>query len=719
MSDDILSGLNEEQRQAVLATEGAVRVVAGAGSGKTRVISRRFAYLVRELGVLPRHILCATFTNKAAGVMRTRIRRLIGDDDTGYISTFHGFCVSVLKEDSHAVGYPKNFLVVDNADIDAMLARIYEERGLTLRHRTFSDARDMIEIQKTFKQPDYYKDLIAMPLEALREKYMAARDVDEIIFLGYLWQEKKCFALDYNDLIIFTLHIFEKNEAIRQKWQERLEYVMVDEFQDIDDLQYRLLKALVSHHGNLFVVGDPDQTIYTWRGANGRFLLDFDLHFPHAKTVLMMKNYRSTPEILSAVNSLIGKNQHRIKKDLLPVRETGPLPVCHHGSNAKDEARWIADQIAKLKATGSKYAEMAVLYRAHYVTRALEEALIDAKIPYVIYSGTPFFARREIKDALSYLRMVVYKDDLSFRRVANLPKRNLGQRRMAFLEEFAEKENCTLYQSLQRNLDDEIFKRTKAKDFVGLVETFAQRTDEPASELLAAILDVGGYERLLRTEGSQERLDNLAELKAAVREYEETCGEEADAAHFLNHVALFTASDAESDAFRDRVRLMTIHAAKGLEFPVVFLMALNEGVLPSRKTKTRQAMEEERRLAFVAMTRAQNKLYLSEAEGIFNDGSVRFPSRFLLDIDNSLLDFDPAPSNALIAEARDEIAAKDARFVNSIYAQQALSVGQRVHHAAFGDGVVLAIENDAVKVQFDSINTPRALSAGKLEKIEN
>lgn len=714
MSDDILSGLNEEQRQAVLATEGAVRVVAGAGSGKTRVISRRFAYLVRELGVLPRHILCATFTNKAAGVMRARIRRLIGDDDTGYIATFHGFCVSVLKEDSHAVGYPKSFLVVDNADIDAMLARVYEERGLTLRHRTFSDARDMIEIQKTFKQPDYYKDLIAMPLEALREKYMAARDVDEIIFLGYLWQEKKCFALDYNDLIIFTLHIFEENESIRQKWQERLEYIMVDEFQDIDDLQYRLLKVLAAHHGNLFVVGDPDQTIYTWRGANGRFLLEFDRRFPGAKSIFMMKNYRSTPQILSAVNSLIAKNRERIKKDLLPTRENGPLPVCHHGPNAKEEARWIAARIETLTAEGVKPSDVAVLYRAHYVTRALEEALIDAKIPYVIYSGTTFFERREIKDALSYLRMVVYKDDLSFRRVANVPKRNLGQRRMAFLEAFAEQENCTLYQALQRNLDDELFKRTKAKEFVDLVESFARRTDESATELLAAILDASGYERLLRTEGSQERLDNLAELKAAVRDYEETCGEEAGAADFLNHAALFTASDTET--YRDRVRLMTIHAAKGLEFPVVFLMGLNEGILPSRKTKTRAAMEEERRLAFVAMTRAADRLYLSEAEGLHNDGYVRFPSRFLLDVDKPLLDFDAEPGVALIEEARAEIAAKDARL-ESASAVQELSVGQRVRHAAFGDGTILAVGSDAVKVQFDTIKTPRALAAGKLEQI--
>ena len=713
MSKDILSGLNEKQREAVLATEGAVRVVAGAGSGKTRVISRRFAYLVTELGVLPRHILCATFTNKAAGVMRARIRRLIGDDDTGYISTFHGFCVSVLKEDSHAVSYPKSFLVVDNADIDAMLARVYEERGLTLRHRTFSDARDMIEIKKTFQQPDYYKDLIAMPLEALREKYMAAQDADEIIFLGYLWQEKKCFALDYNDLIVFTLHIFEENEAIRQKWQERLEYVMVDEFQDIDDLQYRLLKALVAHHGNLFVVGDPDQTIYTWRGANGRFLLDFAEHFPGAKTILMMQNYRSTPEILSAVNSLIAKNRDRIRKDLLPVRENGAVPVCHHGPDAREEARWIAAKIAELTSAGTKPSDVAVLYRAHYVTRALEEALIDAKIPYVIYSGTPFFGRREIKDALSYLRMAVYKDDLSFRRVANLPKRNLGRRRMAFLEETAEKENCTLYQALQKNLDDDIFKRTKAKEFVELVETFAGRTDESVTELLAAILDISGYERLLRTEGSQERLDNLAELKAAVREYEETCGEEAGAADFLNHVALFTNSDAET--YRDRIRLMTIHAAKGLEFPVVFLMALNEGVLPSRKTKTREAMEEERRLAFVAMTRAADRLFLSEAEGLSNDGYVRFPSRFLLDVDRELLDFDPAPGDTLVEEARAEIAAKDARL--NPPAADGLTPGQRVRHAAFGDGIILSIENDAVKVQFDAIKTPRAIAAGKLEKI--
>ncbi|WP_296901885.1 ATP-dependent helicase, partial [uncultured Megasphaera sp.] len=282
--DDILAGLNEEQKAAVTATEGFVRVIAGAGSGKTRALTRRFAYLVDEIGILPGNILCVTFTNKAANEMRQRIHALTGDDDTGYINTFHGFCVSVLQEDSHAVQYPKRFLVLDNADIDQMLQLIYEERGLTSRDMTFSKARDMIEIQKLFKKPDYYHDLIALSLQNLEEKYRTADTVQDIIFYGYLYQEKKCFGLDYNDLIKFTLYIFKEHDDIRLKWQERLEYIMIDEFQDIDMLQYELMCVLCDYHKNLFIVGDPDQTIYTWRGADVRYLLDFDRNFPGTKT---------------------------------------------------------------------------------------------------------------------------------------------------------------------------------------------------------------------------------------------------------------------------------------------------------------------------------------------------------------------------------------------------------------------------------------------------
>ena len=320
---ELLEGLNAAQREAVLSTEGFVRVIAGAGSGKTRALTRRFAYLVTELGILPGNLLCVTFTNKAANEMRQRIHNLTGDEDTGYINTFHGFCVSILQEDSHAVGYPKSFLVLDNSDIDAMLQIIYEERGLTLRDMTFSHARDMIEMLKLKERPEYYEDMLTLPLDTLKEKYWKAENAKDCIFYGYLYQEKKCFALDYNDLIVFSLHIFRTHEDIRLKWQKRLEYIMIDEFQDIDPPQYALMQVLCDYHKNLFIVGDPDQTIYTWRGADVRYLLDFDKVYPTAKTIMMMENYRSTPQILAAVNSLIGKNKNRIDKDLLEQHHEG------------------------------------------------------------------------------------------------------------------------------------------------------------------------------------------------------------------------------------------------------------------------------------------------------------------------------------------------------------------------------------------------------------
>ena len=652
--EDILQGLNSAQREAVTSTEGFIRVIAGAGSGKTRALSRRFAFLVNEAGILPGNILCVTFTNKSANEMRQRIHQLTGDNDTGYISTFHSFCVSVLQEDSHAVQYPKSFLVLDNSDIDSMLAIIYEERGLTLRNMTYGKARDMIEIRKTVKEPDYYQDMIAMPLDILRQKYLDATSAADIIFYGYLYQEKKCFGLDYNDLIKFTLYIFAQDEAVKLKWQKRLEYIMIDEFQDIDELQYKLMSVLCGYHKNLFIVGDPDQTIYTWRGANVRYLMDFDKAFPKVKTILMMQNYRSTPQILSVANSLIDKNKNRIKKELIPTLPDGAPVLCHHAVTSEAEAAWMAQKMQELHEQGVFYRDMTVLYRAHHLTRTIEEVLLREKIPYTIYSGVQFFARKEIKDALSYLRIIAYKDDLSFLRIANVPKRNLGRRRMQFLQDYAAQNQCTLYEALSRSFDNEIFKGTKAAQFLSLIEAFAaDYAHRPISEMLSAILNESGYEEMLRTEGSQERLDNLAELKQSVYEYETSCGEESTLEHYLVHVALFTNSDAEDS--RDKVKLMTVHTAKGLEFPYVFLCAMNEGIFPSKKTNTLPGMEEERRLAFVAMTRAERALFLSEAEGRNFDGSPRYPSRFLLDIDSPLLTYTQRPEDGLVKDARDYI----------------------------------------------------------------
>lgn len=707
---DILEGLNDAQREAVTSTEGFVRVIAGAGSGKTRALSRRFAYLVNELGILPGNILCVTFTNKSANEMRQRIHNLTGDNDTGYINTFHGFCVSVLQEDSHIVQYPKSFLVLDNSDIDAMLNIIYEERGLTLRNMTFSNARDMIEMRKTMKDPDYYLDMITMSLDTLRQKYENATETTDIIFYGYLYQEKKCFGLDYNDLIKFSLYIFGQDESVRLKWQKRLEYIMIDEFQDIDELQYKLMKVLCGYHKNLFIVGDPDQTIYTWRGANVRYLLDFDKAFSKVKTILMMQNYRSTPQILAAVNSLIDKNRHRIKKDLIPMLPDGGPVLCHHAATEEAQARWIAEQIKALADSGVPFKDITVLYRAHYITRTVEEVFLKEEIPYTIYSGVQFFGRMEIKDALSYLRMIAYKDDLSFVRIANVPKRNLGERRMKFLQDYAAQNGCSLYDALRRTRDEEIFKGTKAVQFISLIESFAtDYAQRPISEVLSAILNESGYERMLRTKGSQERLDNLAELKQSVYEYETSCGEESTLEHYLAHVALFSNSDTAETG--DKVRMMTVHTAKGLEFPYVFLCAMNEGIFPSKKTRTLPAMEEERRLAFVAMTRAEKGLYLTEAEGRNFDGSPRYPSRFLLDIDPALLTYTEKPREGLIAEARDYIAYTE-RFLSEDAHTPRFAVGQRVKHSVFGTGVILDVDTakSAYLVQFDEIPTPRSIS---------
>lgn len=714
---DLLDGLNPAQREAVTTTEGYVRVIAGAGSGKTRALAHRFAYLVCEAGILPENILCVTFTNKSAAEMRQRIHKLTGDNDTGYICTFHSFCVSVLQEDSHAVQYPKNFLVLDNADIDAMLGIIYEERGLTLRHMTYSKARDMIEMRKLFQNPDYYRDLIAMPLGALEDKYRAAQTVSDIIFYGYLYQQKKCFGLDYNDLIKVTLYLFERDADIRLKWQQRLEYIMVDEFQDIDKLQYELMTVLCGYHKNLFVVGDPDQTIYTWRGADIRYLLDFDRAFPGTRTIMLLQNYRSTPQILAVANDLIDKNHNRMDKILAPTRPDGVPVRCHHARTAEAEAAWIAGEIDALHKQGVPYRAMTVLYRAHYVTRTIETVFLHEEIPYTIYSGVQFFCRAEIKDTLSYLRMIAYRDDLSFLRIVNQPRRNIGERRIKFLREAAQQTGTSLYDTLCAHLDDELFKGTKARQFVQLIQSLASDyAGRPISEVLAETLDRSGYEKMLRTEGSQERLDNLAELKQSVYEYETTCGEESTLEHYLARVALLTNTDAGGT--RDQVRLMTVHTAKGLEFPYVFLCAMNDGIFPSKKVHTWPGMEEERRLAFVALTRAQDGLYLSEAEGRNFDGSCRYPSRFVLDIDPDLLQYTEQPPEAMLAEARDYISLRE-KYLLDENTELPLAAGDRIVHGVFGPGTIEAVDQTRAvyRIQFDDMKTPRDITfRAKLER---
>ncbi len=716
--EDLFAKLNEEQIEAVTATEGVIRVIAGAGSGKTRALSHRFAFLVNEVGIRPGNILCVTFTNKAASEMRQRIHALTGDNDTGMINTFHGFCVSVLQEDGHALNYPKSFLVLDNSDIDSMLKIIYEERNLSLRDMTFAQARDYFEMRKGLYEPDYYLDLVSMSAQELYQKYLDAEDVKDILFYGYLWQEKKCFGLDYNDLIFLTLYLFKKEKEICRKWQKRLEYIMIDEFQDIDPPQYELMKVLCGYHHNLFAVGDPDQTIYTWRGANIRFLMDLDRQYPDTKTIFMMKNYRSTPQVIACSNSLIEKNHRRIKKELIPMRENGVPVFYHHSKSTEDEGKWIAEKVKELHEQGIPYRDMTLLYRAHYVTRAIEDVFLKEEVPYTIYSGIQFFARTEIKDALAYLRMIAYQDDLSFARIVNVPRRNVGKRRMSFLQEYADRNSCTLYQALQMTIEDEIFRGTKAKQFIDLIESFRNSCDGiPVSEILARILDRSGYEKMLRTEGAQDRLDDLAELKQSVYNYETTCGEETDLMTYLRHIAFFTNNDLEEK--QDKVKLMTIHAAKGLEFSRVFLCGMNEGILPGRKTASISQMEEERRLAFVAMTRAEDALYLSDAEGRNFDNTTRYVSRFITDIDPELYESDTPLSDSLVKAMKEEISMKDRNLMPD-EEDMPFKEGDTVTHPIFGRGVVEKIDRKeaAVFVKFHGMETARGIAFRALSKLK-
>ena len=393
-----------------------------------------------------------------------------------------------------------------------------------------------------------------------------------------------------------------------------------------------------------------------------------------------------------------------------PTLPEGEPVIFHHAVSAEKEAVWIADRIDELVQQGVPYRDIAILYRAHYVTRTLEEVFLKRELPYTIYSGAQFFDRREIKDALSYLRMVAYKDDLSFQRIANVPKRNLGEKRMRFLKNYAEQNGCLLYEALLHNMEDTLFNTAPVKKFIRLIEAFsADYAGKPVSEVLSALLNQSGYEEMLRTEGSQERLDNLAELKQSVYEYEVSCGEECTLEDYLSHVALFSNSDTAER--RNAVKLMTVHTAKGLEFPYVFLCALCEGVFPSTKTKTMPAMEEERRLAFVAMTRAEKALYLSDNEGRNVDGSSRVPSRFIFDIDRPLLQYTAELRESLVKEAKDHIRFTE-RQLSAAAQGPSFSVGDRVAHAIFGKGTIREIDPDAAvyKIQFDEIATPRTIS---------
>ena len=709
---DYLKELNPEQYEAAVTTEGFIRVVAGAGSGKTKTLTARYMYLVEMLGISTANILCVTFTNKAAAEMKKRIRRQLPDQDLGRITTFHGFCVGLLKEDCHVVQYPTTFIVLDEEDKEAMLRTCFEDLGITSRDLTIKEAVDHIGWRKGGR--GYVKTLIGSP-EKLLELSNSASTLKDKVMYRYFYEQRKCYGLDFDDLVYFVLYILEQDKDTREKWQQRLEYIMVDEFQDIDKDQYALADILSGYHKNLFVVGDPDQTIYTWRGADVKFILEFDSRHDNVKTIYLNTNYRSVPQILSASNALIDKNRDRLKKQLTAVRENSRKPLYFHAKTGQLEADWMTANMRALHESGVPYSHMGVLYRAHYVSRTVEESLIRNKIPYVLYSGVEFYKRKEIKDVLCYLRMIYSGDDISFLRTVNEPRRGVGRTRIGALKEYAAMHQCSLYEALKAMLETDLIRRSRAKEYVRLIEKYRSIFDGmDLTDLLSGVLSESGYEDMLRTCGEEERLDNLAELKQAIYDFERKAGEEVSLGNYLDHAALFTNMDQTEKA--QAVKLMTVHAAKGLEFPVVFVCGLSEGIFPGKRANTREKLEEERRLCYVAFTRAKDRLFLSDAAGTNYDGSFRYPSRFLFNAEKDNVEYAAPLDPDLEERALEQIRRTEDTVQRP--EQTCEIVGKRVRHPVFGTGSIIGVPRgqDGLIVQFDNMVTPRTFGpAVKLE----
>lgn len=638
--NSLLTGLNKEQQQAVQHTEGPLLILAGAGSGKTKVLTVRIAHLLAQ-GVNPYEILAITFTNKAAKEMKSRVEGLVGDvANRIWLSTFHSFCAKFLRfELDNFLGYNSNFTIYDTSDSQAVIKAALKALNLDDKYypvgamiAAISDAKNKLLFASDFRKQarDFYQQKVA--------------DVYEY----YERELRKNNALDFDDLLLVAVKLLQSNEAVLDKYSKRFRYVMIDEYQDTNHAQYLLAKLLASHWKNIAVVGDADQSIYAWRGADIQNILDFEKDYPNCTSIKLEQNYRSTKIILDAANAVIENNEGRPKKNLWTDKTEGAKIQHFTAQSEHEEAAFIGDTIAKKHDIhGVPYGDMAILYRTNAQSRVLEEALIKRALPYTMVGGTKFYDRKEIKDVLAYLR-VLYNpfDDLSLLRIINVPKRSIGATTVAKLQDYARANGTSLFMTLtQLHLVDTIKGKTKEKleEFGILIFTLvAEMEDKTVLDILEAILDRTGY--LAQLEEStdpqdQARAENIGELLSVAKDFQDT-NPTGTVEDFLEQVALVNDVDSFEQE-ESKVTLMTLHAAKGLEFPIVFLGGLEEGLFPhSRTLMNPEEIEEERRLAYVGITRAEKELYISNAttRTVFGRTSSYLPSRFIDEIPEELVD---------------------------------------------------------------------------------
>ena len=693
--------LNENQKKAVLTSSRYVRIIAGAGSGKTRVLTMRIAYLIEQCKVWPNKILAITFTNKAANEMKERIRQMLPEEGNQvFISTIHSLCVRILREDIPAMGMPRNFTVMDADDQRSLLKEAYKEYGLDKQTYPFGAMLDYISNNKAadITVERAYQFAADLPGEKDKAK----------VYEYYLTRQQAIYALDFDDLLQVTVKMLKQFPEIRNKWNNRFHYIHVDEFQDIDKVQYNLIHYLAGDENSVYVVGDPDQTIYTWRGADVDIIMNFEKDFPNAETIVLNENYRSTPSILNGANALIHNNVHRVDKDLFTNRpDTGK--ITHYSSAGEEyEATWIACKINELRKKDKKFKDMAILYRSNYLSRALEKAMIEQRIPYVIYGGIKFYERAEIKDALCYLRMVCSADDLALIRIINTPKRGLGNKTLDLITKKARDEKKSMYEVLKEgNVVSGKAQKTLDK-FVEMVEGWKQKAEGmPIARLLEMILNDSGYRTMLETDKENERLENLKELINDIESYSVNYPE-STLEEYLQLVSLYGDKGSENDG--DFVQMMTVHAAKGLEFDTVFVYGMSEGIFPNERAMQEgqlRGLEEERRLAYVAFTRARNKLYLTESGGYsFILSRAKVPSRFIKEIDPEYIEHSgvsfetrrPTEFTLRTADFDDEpvMIRKPQAQTKAIKWKK----GDHVTHAVFGNGVVIQCVNGLLKIAF-------------------
>lgn len=739
----IYDTLNEQQREAVFHTDGPLLILAGAGSGKTRVLTHRIAYLIEEKGVNPWNILAITFTNKAAGEMRERVDNLVGfGSESIWVSTFHSTCVRILRRHIDRLGYDNNFTIYDSDDQKTLMkdvcrlididTKVYKERNLL---SAISSAKDELVMPQEFELNaggDYGKQKIAK------------------VYWEYEKQLRANNALDFDDLLVKTVQLFQTQPDILEYYQERFRYIMVDEYQDTNTVQFKFVSLLAGKYKNLCVVGDDDQSIYKFRGANIKNILNFEHEYQDARVIKLEQNYRSTSNILNAANAVIRNNMGRKDKSLWTENGEGDKIQLRQFDTGYDEAEFIADDIKRNVKEGAAFNDHAILYRTNAQSRLFEEKFVAANIPYKIVGGINFYARREIKDLLAYLKTIDNgKDDLAVRRIVNVPKRGIGLTTINRVQESALEREIGFYEALKGlDLIPNIGRgAAKLDSFVALIEYFKGfAQNETISDLMKEIIDKTGYVENLEAEDkedAQTRIENIDELLSKIAAYEEKCADDDEKptlSGFLEEVALVADIDSLDEA-QDYVILMTLHSAKGLEFPRVYLAGMEDGLFPSYMTITsddNEDLEEERRLCYVGITRAEKELTVSCARRRMIRGETQYnkTSRFLKEIPAKLIESGKA------FEEEVEMPAQNAYFqAKQMFKQKAFStgktakqfavskekgldytVGDRVKHMKFGEGLVTDVTEGGrdfeVTVQFDSAGVKKMFASfARLQKV--